>query len=184
MALRRDWPQPKEILDHYLHMKEIHKRLDQLVPNLLETSNRFHLKSAEEIKEIFKQMYLELEHQSVMMLMASIEATFQVDVLIRKKVKKQDRLSTALRKLEKQKRKDRQRVEIEEILNIWTDEIGFKNAIGELKQVIAFRHWLAHGRYWVQKSGLHDLDVFETWRRWEAVRERIQRSHRFPLFGD
>jgi hypothetical protein len=38
-----------------------------------------------------------------------------------------------------------------------------------MKSLLLFRHWLAHGRYWVEKSGLGQVDPFDAWQIGKAV---------------
>ena len=42
-----------------------------------------------------------------------------------------------------------------------------KGGIGAFKQLYVFRHWLAHGRHWTQKSGINPPPevAFVAWHR-------------------
>src|SRR5579862_2395736 len=166
MVPRDDWPAPSEILGHYHRANEIYQAVDKAFLSLQGPKSLFYLKSVDEIAKILSGMSVEHEHQSVMMLTASIEATFQVDLQFRCVKKLTDHVSQALRQLAKKAQKMHRRIEIEDILDTWKEQIGHANAFGDLKQVIEYRHWLAHGRYWNQKSGLRNLNIYGTWNRW------------------
>lgn len=45
-------------------------------------------------------------------------------------------------------------VRLEDILDVWAREIASAKAdVSQLKGALGFRHWLAHGRWWVPKLG-------------------------------
>ena len=52
------------------------------------------------------------------------------------------------------------RVGVQDILDSWKSERpSYKNFCGQLKEVLKYRHWLAHGRYWVPKFPKFDFDT-------------------------
>src|SRR5258708_2872834 len=102
--------------------------------------------TAHEVEQALWELAQELDHEVTLLLTASFEATFQVDFRRRIARKKKDRLSKKLRKLWR-KHKRAKWVVVEDILDVWQKETGHVQAIGKLKQLIQFRHWLAHGRY-------------------------------------
>lgn len=181
MRIHPDWPRPGDVLLYYQRASHAFRALPKLIDDLSGDPGPFFKMSREELRDASAAMTGELKLQSVLLLAASLEATFQVDLRTRAGRKLNDHFSTALRRLEKQAKKLNRRVEVEDILDIWRSETGLAKPIGELKQVIAFRHWLAHGRYWTQKSGLKDLDPLGAWSRWEAVRDGIGNMTSFPL---
>ena len=111
----------------------------------------------DEIDAAIAEMRLELNQEIVLLLVASFEAEFQADFHNRVTLKRKDRVSRDCRRIlgdQRGRQKDAKRIAFEEILDVWAKHEGHVRAIGNLKQLIRFRHWLAHGRYWVQKSGL------------------------------
>jgi len=126
----------------------------------------------EEIDSAITKMSLELDQEVVLLLTASFEAEFQADFHDRVSRKRKDRVSREFRRIlgdQRGRRQGAKRVAFKQILEVWGKHEGHVRAIGNLKQLIQFRHWLAHGRYWVQKSGLRNSDPFDAWQRGKAV---------------
>jgi len=97
----------------------------------------------------------ELELASTLTVLSAVEAAFRIDYLLRCDLKKKDPLSMVFRETYKKKR---HWAHLEEdILDVWkiyTD--GSAKLIGDLKGAFKFRHWLAHGRYWVYAGQKYD----------------------------
>ncbi len=66
-------------------------------------------------------------------------------------------------------------IRLSTVLDVWKNVCGKKKVIGAFKQLVMFRHWLAHGRYWVQKSGLQDVDPYDAWERGRALFDALPR---------
>ncbi|HUY36440.1 MAG TPA: hypothetical protein VMV69_27130 [Pirellulales bacterium] len=114
----------------------------------------------------------DLDQSAVLLLVASFEATLQVDFHERVTRKKKDGVSKELRRLWSRNAPHHgltRWVTVEEIVDVWRKHVGHTALIGNFKQLVLYRHWLAHGRYWVQKSGLGDIDPFEAWQRGIAL---------------
>ena len=89
---------------------------------------------------------------SAMMVLASIEAAFRVDYERRCNARYKDGLSRTLRELYQDKGA---RVRLsEDLLEAWKNH-GDMTArlVGEIRSAFRYRHWLAHGRYYVAKLG-------------------------------
>lgn len=92
------------------------------------------------------------EKSSIMTILSSMEAAFRIDYLQRCYLKKKDRLSRAFRKIHKHYA-SRANLE-EEILGAWAVHSSVSSSlIGDIRGAFKYRHWLAHGRYWVPKLG-------------------------------
>jgi len=177
-----DWPKPRDVLEYFDESLEIIESIPAAFPAGVPASSRYRDVSVEDVRIIAGKLKTELELQCVMSLAASIEATFQVDLRTRVRNRLNNDASNRLRRLWKQTRTMRRRIEFEQILEAWKKSIaGITRATGSLKQVLEFRHWIAHGRYWQQKSGLANLGPLEVWSRWEDVRDRIASVTEFPL---
>jgi hypothetical protein len=87
-----------------------------------------------------------------MNVLASIEASFRVDYLTRRYKRMKDNLSRAMRDLYRSKG-DRATLE-EDIFETWKlhSSVPFR-LISELRAAFRYRHWIAHGRYWIPKLG-------------------------------
>jgi hypothetical protein len=104
-------------------------------------------------------------------LTASFEAIFRVDLRQRTwtKRKPREQYTDNMRRrfADRDVLKD---VRFEDILGAWKKELGAgAKVIGNFKQVVQYRHWLAHGRYWKQSSGLTEIRVYDVSERGNAV---------------
>jgi hypothetical protein len=181
MAVHTAWPKPNDVLTHYERCLVAFELLADTTLRAGGGANPFSLMSIEAFNTAVREMKTELDQHCVMMLVASIEACFHVDLAARCERKLKDHCSAALRRLAKKHRRAGRRVEIEDVLDVWKTHVGFADAFGDFRQVIMYRHWLAHGRYWVQKSGLRNVDPLDVWARWEVVRDVISNTALFPL---
>jgi hypothetical protein len=92
----------------------------------------------------------ELDKSTAFTILAAIEAHIRVDFLQRCYNKEKDPLSRKFRNLHKEKG---DKVSFEDILELWKQHITKNLVISELRGALNYRHWLAHGRYWVVKLG-------------------------------
>ncbi|HQU41286.1 MAG: hypothetical protein B7Z73_03180 [Planctomycetia bacterium 21-64-5] len=181
MTVASYWPQPSLILNYYrrsLESLDLLKRhvlaalVDGQVNDTTLTAS-FRSMTQAEVDSSIGQLRDELHHAVVLMLVAAFEATLQTDLRARLSRKGKDAASRRFRKLWHSRHKRRgadEWVRIEAILDVWKSFIGKAEIIGDFKQLVMFRHWLAHGRYWVQKSGLsNDFDPFDAWERGKAL---------------
>lgn len=107
--------------------------------------------SAEVLSEMNERAQ-ELEKQTVLSLLSSIEAQFRVDYILRCKQKLKDPLSKSLRGVHA-RRAEKARLD-EDILEAWKAAFPEAGAlISQLRGAFRMRHWLAHGRYWTPKLG-------------------------------
>jgi hypothetical protein len=175
MTIANSWPEPLQVLRSYGQGREALKALRQtLLSSLgaggLSSESPFHGMTAEQVEEELTRLARDLDDQIVMSLVASFEATIQVDYYKRVDERLKDSVSRALRKLKYKTTSKRWRwVDIDLILEVWKQETGEKAVIGRLRSLMRYRHWLAHGRYWVQKSGLTDVDPLDAWNIGKAV---------------
>jgi len=115
---------------------------------------RFRGMTADEVEAVFYQTLEETDRQASLFLVASAEAVLSVDFLRRVKTRKKDPVSREFREIYKNT-KTRRRLRLDEdILATWAKRVpGAKPSIAELRGALNYRHWLAHGRYWVPKLG-------------------------------
>lgn len=120
---------------------------------------RFLGYSPTQVAEELKKRIDETSFRSMLITLASIEASFRVDYEFRCQKRLKDDLSRAFRKIYKARRK---RVALDEhILEAWRTHVSESKAIiSELRSAFKLRHWLAHGRYWQPKFGrTFDFDL-------------------------
>ncbi len=114
--------------------------------------NRFLANTLEEIEGLYKERQRELDLNCSLSLLASVEATFRVDYLLRCRKKKKDSLSLNLRLLYR-KKKEKASLE-DDILEAWKENTTApRYLVGDIIGALRFRHWIAHGRYWDQNLG-------------------------------
>lgn len=94
----------------------------------------------------------ETDLRSSFAILSRLEAAFRIDYAQRCKRRKRDAVSKAFRALYKTQGV---RVRLEDdILETWRQERPEMNQlISELRGAFGFRHWLAHGMYWLPKFG-------------------------------
>lgn len=113
-----------------------------------------------EVASLLNARISETELQSSLAVLARVEAALRTDYAKRCKQKSPDNVSIAFRKIHK-KRGKKVRLE-DDILRTWRKNIqpADQKFINSLSQMLKFRHWLAHGRYW-QFGDRHDYqDVY------------------------
>ena len=112
-----------------------------------------------EIKDELGARLDELNLSSTLTILTAVEAAFRIDYLQRCYGKKKDAVSREFRQLHKQKR-DRVSLE-DEIFDVWKKHTnGGAEIISNLIGAFKFRHWMAHGRYWIPKLGQkYDFDT-------------------------
>ncbi len=114
--------------------------------------SRFIGYSSAEISNELALRLQETDLRSALAVMARIEAMFRIDYECRCQKRLKDNVSRAFRELRKSRHK---RVRLDEdIFEVWLSHSFVERwIIGELRGAFKFRHWLAHGRYWVPKLG-------------------------------
>jgi hypothetical protein len=106
--------------------------------------------TVEELNNELERRIEELDKSTAFTILAAIEAHLRVDFLQRYYDKEKDPLSRKFRNLYKKKG---DRPPLEGILELWMQHLTRKSVISELRGALNYRHWLAHGRYWVAKWG-------------------------------
>jgi len=103
--------------------------------------------------DVFDIRVKELDLSAVLTILAAIEAALRLDYLERATNRKpKGPLTERFREIHKLKE---HRASLEDdILDAWRDHGGAASKlIGNLKGAFKYRHWLAHGRYWIPKLG-------------------------------
>lgn len=161
-----DVPTPRDVYEFYQDMLTTLEFSRGNALTMGEQSPYFTWSEAD-LDSHFAALAAELRQGVVLLLAASFEALFQADYLRRVKARKKDPVTAGLRRLSvRQRGRTRRRVELDQILDVWNyAKPPVKKSIGEFRQLMEYRHWLAHGRYWNQKSGLRELEPHEAWRR-------------------
>ncbi len=113
---------------------------------------RFAGYTVTEVTKELRRRLEEVDKTSSLAVMASIEAAFRIDYLQRCYRRGKDPVSRAFRNIYKAKQKYASLED--EIFGAWADNSSvLRSIIGELRGAFRFRHWLAHGRYWIPNLG-------------------------------
>jgi hypothetical protein len=103
-----------------------------------------------EINDYFNKSEEELKHLICLNLLSATEAFLRVDYNIRVSKKDKSDIGREFRKIDKKKKK---KVSLEDdIVEIWRDNTKEK-IFSDFLGILNYRHWLAHGRYWIGKFG-------------------------------
>lgn len=106
----------------------------------------------DELIEVLRGVRDEIEQSAYLAIVASGEAVLQVDFRARKGGKASVLLQQEARNLTKQEKHGR-RIILEDVLDAWKSVPNASvGAISAFKQLLPHRHWLAHGRYFVNKA--------------------------------
>ena len=170
------WPEPQGILENYArHVDAL--RWAGAGDITTDSRSGFYKWSRDALDDALKGMRGELDRATVLVLCASIEAALRTDYTHRVTQKRKDAMARRFRKLDRQ---FGERVPLDDILDAWRDELGGKQKFGRLKGLYKHRHWLAHGRHWVDKSGFAVApDPEQAWLLAAPCLEAIQAA--FPL---
>lgn len=152
-----DWPRIGEILSRYRLMTDalaarrtVALRGDPPVELLFAT--------AEEMAVAYNDAENEVEQATILMLVASCEAVFRADCAERVRNRLHDGIS--LRRLHRlAQRKNLNRTPLAQVLAAWRIEVGPAGPFNRFAKLMMYRHWLVHGRWWSQKSGLRGTDA-------------------------
>ncbi|MCK4257598.1 MAG: hypothetical protein KAX49_01385 [Halanaerobiales bacterium] len=145
-----------EIYDWYNMCKSSLLNYKKYIKNCIESQtnvpNKFLIMSLNEIEEYFQDLHEETELAASFNMLANVEGCLRLDFFNRVYAKKKDSLSKDFFQIYKIKNKNIQLDE--DILEKWKEHFPqLKSFISDYKSALKYRHWLAHGRYWVPKLG-------------------------------
>lgn len=116
--------------------------------------------------------FAELEKEATLCLLSYMESVFRTDFIIRCDLKKKDKLSLLFRKSYDRTKRKYQYGFRDVVIDGWKEVYpAHKNAFDRIVEMMNYRNWLAHGRYWVFKdnpgkytySAVHDvIEAFES----------------------
>jgi hypothetical protein len=110
-----------------------------------------------ELESELEERINEQDKSSCLSLLAALEALIRIDYLQRCYEKLKDDVSKKMRGVHREKGS---RASLEDdILDIWRGDDAMKSVASQVVGAFKYRHWLAHGRYWVPKFGRnYDFD--------------------------
>ena len=160
-----------EIAESYNLMTMALERVRHDILRGIDVPDAFIGYSHPELKAHFDRQGEELNRTMCLNLIVAVDARFHQDYWERVYNRKKDPLSRRFRDVYPS---TVIRASLDEhILEAWKGvDPRIKSAVGEFKSALKFRHWLAHGRYWVPKLG-RAYDFFSVFTICEAVESRI-----------
>lgn len=116
-----------------------------------------------ELDEELRRLRDELDAEVTLAMLAAYEGLLMEDFFRRTEGPKAAPAARRLRDLRKRSKKWGRRVDIEEVLEVWREEIGCGKEISWFRQRYRHRHWLAHGRVGPDMSGVPKTDPDDIW---------------------
>lgn len=130
--------------------------------------NDFCGRTTASVEDEAKELFAELEKEATLCLLSYLESIFRMDFIIRCDLKKKDKLSLLFRKSYDRSKRKYQYGFKDVVINGWKSIYPeYKNTFDGIIQMMDYRNWLAHGRYWTFK------DNPEKYRYW-AVYKNIE----------
>ena len=155
MTAPRRAPKPNQILQYHDQMVEALRVLERRFEEVREDAKSpFAHYQRREFDLALELLRAELDQQVVLMLVASIEAVVRDDYAARLPDPTKTAVHERFRILDK---RHADKLSFEEILDVWKEEAQIPGEVGMLKQIYVYRHWLAHGRRFTNKSGVQAL---------------------------
>ncbi|HVC94762.1 MAG TPA: hypothetical protein VND64_13770, partial [Pirellulales bacterium] len=139
MAIASEWPTPPDIFEYYRRSIDALTALKLTTVGAVPVGSRFEGMPQDDVQVALVNLRNDLDQSAVLLLVASFEATLQVDFHERVTRKKKDRVSKELRKLwySNLQRHGRTRwITVEEIVDVWRKHIGQTVIIGNFKQLV------------------------------------------------
>lgn len=153
-ALEDAWEYYETVRDTIIRAAQHAKR--SALKREMGVDSKYFGMSQEEVDEYFEKMLDETDKQACLFLIASAEAALRVDFFLRVSHRRKDDVSQKFCGIFKNKC-DHSKVKVEldqDILATWAEMVPeSKSHIGDLRGALRYRHWLAHGRWWVPKLG-------------------------------
>ena len=136
--MRRAHRQPDEVLDDYRLLVYAIERLGVEIPG---PDSPLLGMTADEMSARLNELRRELDLQTSLMLAGAFESElFLAWQGLRKALRK--RIGQLLGR-------SRRKPSLDDLLDAWTTAAGLRSrAIGDFRQLLDLRHWLAHGRRW------------------------------------
>ena len=113
----------------------------------------FFGRSPNSVEEERDRAYEELEKEATLCLLSYMESIFRTDFILRCELKKKDKLAILFRKTYSPTKRKYQYGFKDVVIKGWKEVHPDKvDAFNHILEMMEFRNWLAHGRYWVFKD--------------------------------
>ena len=115
----------------------------------------FAMMTEDEVRAHVDQLRDEHELGVVLLLIAAFEAALRADVHERRRKGKRKREPNRTFRELLRRHPSGERLPLDELLDVWRGHLdgeGKRRIVSEFKQVLEIRHWLAHGRWWIERD--------------------------------
>lgn len=136
---------------------------------LLPTPGMTHAQALRHLMEV----RVDLDERYVLALFAAVEATLKSDGLWRIHKGKRTHPATKAMK-EISERSTWNRLRLEDLLRAWRDLAATPRPFSELIRISHRRHWLAHGKYFPDRSGVGQIEPADVLSWWEQAEREAQ----------
>lgn len=146
---------PSEVARHRAVILEALEALERVLRSGFNSgaSSVFFGMTPDEVQDELVARREEAELHLVLLLVAAFEGLVMSESKARRTSNSADATTRALRRLFAS---NESRLALEDVLDAW-HLTATARAIGEFKQVLPFRHWLAHGRHWHYQGPIHTV---------------------------
>lgn len=146
-------------LNHFAeHFKDVDSAIREYFKQMLDGdfSNKPDLVGSriEDINSLLTLRLLENDRSASLTILAALESWFRIDCRTRAEKRERSPVGRRFKKMYNRCGQSVSKIRFEDILDTWSDaEPTSKQIIRQVKDAFNYRHWLAHGRYWVPKLG-------------------------------
>ena len=137
---------PQAVLAHHVAVRQA---VEREILNML---------SPVEASVMLSQRLKEQDRQSALAFVASIEGLFRFDLHNSQRPKGE--IKRGLRQLRREaKAAGRRGVPWKTLMEFWAERVGAEGAFGQYVEVVRYRNWLAHGRYYEPRPQFEKFDL-------------------------
>jgi hypothetical protein len=147
-------PGPDEAFASFEREVDLLRSAERTGAPTLDVHSEFFGLPHDDFSSALRDLLDEVEQRAYLAIVAAAEGVVQVDFRARAKGRANVPLAHRARGLTREERRGR-RIVLEDVLDSWAKlPRARKQPISEFKQLLNHRHWLAHGRYFVNRAGV------------------------------
>lgn len=118
---------------------------------LADPASRFYGLREDQLERRLELARTELDRATMMMVLASFEATIRTDARDRIDSRTKDGVGREFRRQQLEPERER----LLDLLEVWERHASINSQTkSTVRSLLKHRHWLAHGRYWTDKSAI------------------------------
>lgn len=146
------FPGVDEIVDYWQRMVTVLGYQRNAYDIATTTAGPFLGMTRVEYEDVLDRLRDELDKQVVLAMVASAEGSVRIDAERRVERRTKDRVR---REFQNVLKKHKAHLSLTRLLEVWKGKSATATKpFSDFAQLLKHRHWLAHGRYWTDKSGV------------------------------